>query len=101
MLETISPPFLLLFGRYSGKSAGVASPPMAAPPAGGGDAPLSDLWDEWQQTAAAERAARAAASLSALITSRLVPPALPTEVWVLVMDRAESCRCAPGNGKSI
>ena len=26
--------------------------------------------------------------------SRPVPPALPTEVWALIMDRAETCRCA-------
>ena len=65
---------------------------------GPGGAPHADRWEEWQAAEAAERAARASAELAAIVASRRVPPALPTEVWVLVMDRAESCRCALARG---
>ena len=63
----------------------------------GGDAPPQPTWwEECQAAAAAERAARAAATLAASMAARRVMPALPTEVWALIMDRAASCRCAQG-----
>ena len=58
-------------------------------------------WDALQAEAAEARAERAEAFLAARGPEegpdppRPVPPALPTDVWALIMDqRALSCRCA-------
>ena len=66
------------------------------------DAPLADRWDALRAAEATERAAHASAALAALsrpvtrASLRHTMPALPTDVWAFIMDRAPSCRCAPG-----
>ena len=73
----------------------------------GPNAAAADWWDEWR--AALEKAwstqasiAFATRELAAIVTlvpedeadpSRPAAPALPTDVWILIMDRAPSCRC--------
>ena len=97
----------------SGSGDGAVAPPAAAPApadglpaeAGGGevgpdDASLADRWGALRAAEVAARSTRASAALAArgpeegVDPARPVPPALPTDVWALVLDRAASCRCA-------
>ena len=91
----------------SGSGDGAVAAPPAAALGGGGaagdveaDAPLSERWDALWAAEVAARDARALAALTArgpeggVDPSRPVSPALPTDAWAVIMDRAASCRCA-------
>ena len=80
----------------SAPGSGAAPPAPAVARGGVADDSPADRWDALKLAEATARAERASASLAARVPedgvdpSRPVPPALPSDVWALIMDFASS-----------